>query len=319
MDRGEVESLVEVAFAGGAIAEEDHGDLVGAVFLVLELKGPRPAGGVQALGADLHANRADKVLVRVDLVAPLIPHPVQQHVVHGQAVLEQGSVLPVAGEDVVVALLQGSGGPEGHRLLPLVLREGAHAAGPLELEGRLVQLAGHDHLAVHLHETLIGEHIANIRRQALVEPAVLVHDLEILHLRLVHRLQTHMTLRLVVGGGWHGRLGGLGTAVPAAAGASAGAAGALGLSGTLLLALTAHRWRLAKRGESAPGPMLVFAILTGNTNFTACPRPLPSSRPRHGHPRSGRRGAGERRRDGRRCGWPRPRSAGRKGRGWPRR
>ena len=80
---------------------------------------------------------------------------------------------------------------EADGLLPLVLRVGAHAAGALELEGDLVELAAHRHLLVEHHHLLVGERALG---EFLVELAVLVEDLDVVDLRFVHGRDRHQAL-----------------------------------------------------------------------------------------------------------------------------
>jgi hypothetical protein len=129
-----------------------------------------------------------------DHVAPLVAHPVHQDLVVGHPVQVHREVLAVAGDDPVRPADHRHRRPGRVRLLPLVLRIGAHPPRPLELEGDLVELPADPHLLVRLDHLLIGQ---GVFRELLVELAVLVEDLQILDLGLVDRLNRHRLSRMV--------------------------------------------------------------------------------------------------------------------------
>ena len=171
-----------VTLAGGAVTEEGARDpVLAAVF-----RCPRQADRVQQLRPDRDCLRRHREFLG-DLVASLVPHPVQQDVFHRQAAPEQAGVLAVAGNHPVVGS-QDVGGAERCRLLAAVLRVRAHPPRSLQLERHLVEMAADRHVLVETNDVRLGDEIT---AELFVEVPMLVQDGDMLDGRGEDGLNRH--------------------------------------------------------------------------------------------------------------------------------
>ena len=157
--RGEDERLVDVALAGGAVAEVgDHGRVavgVAGADGAVALDAHRVAGGVQRLRADHDRVEAEVVLVRVP-AAVVDPAEQAEQVERVDALAVGDAVLAVGREDEVLRAQRAAGADLGG-LLAEQLGPDAELAVALEGGGLGVDPPGEHHVAVEAAQLLGGE------------------------------------------------------------------------------------------------------------------------------------------------------------------
>src|SRR3569832_2198945 len=126
---------MKIACAGGAVTKETEHH---AVFLA-KLKCPRDSDGKQQQKTKHQTQRVHRKIAG-NCVAAFIAHPMQQDVMHREAVQERGGILTIIRNDVIDSLAERLARSERRGFLPLVLRERSHPAGPLKLERLIVKL-----------------------------------------------------------------------------------------------------------------------------------------------------------------------------------
>ena len=159
--RGEVERLVEGADVGGAVAEEAHAHVLGA----LVLRPPGGAAGDRQVRADDGVGAHHAVLGRGEVHRPALaahqaniaPHQLAQHLLDGHAARQRMGVAAV-GAERQVARLHGRGEAGRHRLLAEREVAGAlHQVLQEQVVGPLLGLADLDQHAIHLEPQLLAD------------------------------------------------------------------------------------------------------------------------------------------------------------------
>ena len=152
-DRGHVERLVERADVGGAIAEEGHGDLIGAA----QLSRPRGADGHRQVGADDRI-RAEHVALRVGQVhrAALglaepgcLLHEFGQTRLWWRAPGHRVMVTAVGREDIVLRLQPRASADRDRLLAGRQVCRALYQAGKKHVVGGFLGASDHRHLFVH--------------------------------------------------------------------------------------------------------------------------------------------------------------------------
>jgi hypothetical protein len=138
----DVEGLGNIAFRGGAVAEDRNRD----TRLAPQLEGEGDAGGVRRVAADGDADR--EILARPgEVAAALVAAPIEQQLQRRHAAPELRPMLAKARQQHILAA-HGAGDADRHRLLTERGSVGAKTAGALERDCLGVESPGAHHAAI---------------------------------------------------------------------------------------------------------------------------------------------------------------------------
>ena len=181
-DGGEVHRLVEVAFGGGAIAEEGHHYIV----LLPVVDAPSQPDRVEHLRANRY--RDGQIADRLrDMRALLVTGVVKQHTLDAASTRDLGGGFPKRGHHPVRVAERADGADVGG-FLPFDRRERADTALPLQFEHALVESSAQKHRPIERQQLLRRQ----LRIERRIHLAVFVENAEIIHLRVqVNRRSRH--------------------------------------------------------------------------------------------------------------------------------